>query len=735
MPLSVPQIDDRAQREILDEALARIPVHNPEWTNFNDADPGVTLLQLFAFMTESLLYRANLVPERNRRKFLQLLGIPLRPAGAAAGVITISNERGPPTTVTLPRHLPVAAGAVGFITGNALDVLPVEARVFYRARLAAGAERQRAERLYTQLYAGDEDDPAELDFYRTAALEPPAPGARIGAVGLSDTVDGAFWLALLVREADGAGETVRNEVAAGIAGRTLTLGLSPAWDAAQRELRPGRSRSPSPALSFDISTGEFADDQPRYRPLAAHADGDPLEETTLVQLTLPGDGAFKAWHELDPMEDGVGELPPALEDEELAERVLCWIRIRVAQQDDDAPAVSEGWAARFSWIGINAARVAQQVATPPQRVGTGTGEPDQTVSLANTPVIPETVVLTVDGEPWRRTEDLLAAAPEIVTGAAAAAGGADARVYEVDRESGTIRFGTGHAGKRPRAGAVIVASYAYGGGRAGNVGVGGIRTAPQLPAGFKVTNPLPTTGGDDGESVEDAERRIPLHLKHRDRAVSAEDFRDIVRETPGVALGRVEVLAAWHPSIGAPAPGVVTLLLVPRDPQRPEAPVPDRRFLQAVCRHLEPRRLLTTEVVLRGPEYVALSVAIGFDVVAGVEIATVREGVTSALRTFLSPLDGGQDERGWPLDRPVEDRELWARAARVPGVAAIRGVRMFDAGGAEIATLPLSGLQLPRLDHISVRAGDAEDLAAERPAVAPDAAARRVPVPVVPASC
>ena len=61
MPLVVPKIDDRKYDQILAEALARIPVHNPEWTNFNDSDPGITLVQLFAFMTENLLYRSNLI--------------------------------------------------------------------------------------------------------------------------------------------------------------------------------------------------------------------------------------------------------------------------------------------------------------------------------------------------------------------------------------------------------------------------------------------------------------------------------------------------------------------------------------------------------------------------------------------------------------------------------------------------------------------------------------------------
>ena len=109
MPLTLPKLDDRSYQEILRETIARIPAHTPEWTNHNDSDPGVTLLQLFAFMTENLLYRSNLIPDRNRRKFLQLLDVPMRPASAARGVVTVVNQRGPLETVTLPGGLPVQA--------------------------------------------------------------------------------------------------------------------------------------------------------------------------------------------------------------------------------------------------------------------------------------------------------------------------------------------------------------------------------------------------------------------------------------------------------------------------------------------------------------------------------------------------------------------------------------------------------------------------------------------------
>src|SRR5215472_9800305 len=135
MPLTIPTLDDRRYQDLLNEALARISVHNPEWTNFNESDPGVTLIEVFAFLTENLLYRSNQIPERNRRKFLSLLGIPLQPAVPAHGLVTISNDRGPLATLSLNDDIEVLAGQVPFRTDNGLDVLPIEAQVYFKRQI------------------------------------------------------------------------------------------------------------------------------------------------------------------------------------------------------------------------------------------------------------------------------------------------------------------------------------------------------------------------------------------------------------------------------------------------------------------------------------------------------------------------------------------------------------------------------------------------------------------------
>lgn len=73
MPLDIPNLDDRRFTDLVEEALALIPSHAPEWTNHNLSDPGITLVEMFAYLSEMLIYRLNRVTEANQRAFLRLL--------------------------------------------------------------------------------------------------------------------------------------------------------------------------------------------------------------------------------------------------------------------------------------------------------------------------------------------------------------------------------------------------------------------------------------------------------------------------------------------------------------------------------------------------------------------------------------------------------------------------------------------------------------------------------------
>src|SRR5262249_33321040 len=114
MPLPNPIIDDRSYQQLRDELVNRIPVYTPEWTDFNPSDPGVTLIELFAFLGENLLFRFNQTPETPKLAYLKLLQIPLIPAASATGLANMTTAL--PAGVLVPLATPVAAGSLGFET-------------------------------------------------------------------------------------------------------------------------------------------------------------------------------------------------------------------------------------------------------------------------------------------------------------------------------------------------------------------------------------------------------------------------------------------------------------------------------------------------------------------------------------------------------------------------------------------------------------------------------------------
>ena len=555
MPLQIPKIDDRRYQDLLDEALSRIPVHNPEWTNFNRSDPGVTLIEIFAFMTENLLYRANLIPERNRLKFLQLLGIPLNPATSARGIVTFFNERGLKETIPLISGVEVSAGEIPFRTERGLDVLPIEGKVYFKRPL----KNQESEIVdyYNQLYASFQNESLEanvdLTLYETAVLD----GKDEKGISLADdTIDNSVWIALLAKENENV-EDIRKQIAA----KTLSLGIVPALDDTTFVLSPGgqqANKENSAWLSYKIP--QLPDDKklpenpnervPEYKLLDAVANANVLTEPGTIEITLPEENGLYLWENLEPLEPGADDFPPTLEDTKLNERLITWLRIT-----GNETAVN----VRFLWIGINAAMISQRTKVTNEVLPNGTGEPDQTAKLARSPVVPKSLKMFVTvgnvTEEWFETDDLLSAGSEVSAPDLRQPPGAkksnqnNPKVFYLDAEAGRIRFGDGLHGERPPLDARITVSYDYGAGIAGNVGAETIKTAPALPAGIKVSNPVRTWGGADKENVLDGEKQVSRYLQHRERLVTAADFEKIVMRAPGVLIGRVEIIPTFNPEL------------------------------------------------------------------------------------------------------------------------------------------------------------------------------------------
>jgi predicted phage baseplate assembly protein len=88
MALPVPHLDDRTFQNLVDEAKRMVQQRCPEWSDHNVSDPGVTLIETFAYMVDQLLWRLNRVPEKTYIKFLELIGLSLQAPTAARTDVT-----------------------------------------------------------------------------------------------------------------------------------------------------------------------------------------------------------------------------------------------------------------------------------------------------------------------------------------------------------------------------------------------------------------------------------------------------------------------------------------------------------------------------------------------------------------------------------------------------------------------------------------------------------------------
>ncbi|MGC5075658.1 putative baseplate assembly protein [Agrococcus sp. DT81.2] len=712
MALIGPILDNRTQDQLREELVRRIPAYSPEWTNHNESDPGIVLLELFAHLGESLLYRFNQIPETTRIEFLRLLGVQPRPARPASVLLSAVTEE--PAGVQVLKESPTSAGRVSFQTLDELYVWPLEAIAAGKTSTDEGADDSKADAVSrVALQQGE-----QAAFYRTAltSLDPNAPEAQ--TIDVSKQMDAALWVALLARETTDT---------AALAGKTLFLGIAfderfetpPVLEKLEQrernQFRAGALTEDPPATLWELWSGPGS----ALVPIAVLGDTTHGMVTTgVVRLELP------VLPRLRSLGDGGKDSPPPIDDEEIRDKVVAWLRVSRPASNDIGDAID-----RVRWVGANCVTAEQSITPPPELLGTGTGDFDQRFALTHPHVLPETVRLQVEeSDGWTEWIEVENFARSRI----------DDRHFAVDHEHGAVVFGRARV---PQLGERIrVPSYRYSEGAAGNVPPGTVTSLPSHPA-VTVTNPLPARGGADAASLTDALAAIPAEVHRRDRAVAPDDYRDLVMELSEIA--RAEVLPTFHPDTpDVAAAGVTTVVVLPNeDIRNPAAPLPDLDLLRRTARFLEPRRLVTAELYVIPPEYVQVAVSIGVQVRRGYQVDAVRRWVETIVRQYLGAVPPkGPDGAGWPLGRTVRAAELEAVAVQVEGVEYAVGTRLALVIAAtdtaprsivEQETIPLRSWQLPEVVAIDVARGEPTEPGASRgPEPGP-----QVPVPLPPEVC
>ena len=758
MPLIAPVLDDRSFEDIYLELRNRIPVYTPEWSDHNETDVGITLLQLFAYLGEGLQFRFNQIPEATQVAFLKLLDVPMRPARPSQALVRFESKTR--HGIALYGGDQVKAGKTLFTLTQDATIWPLDCIAVARRSLLSEEDlaTPRAcieflEKLDPEIRVAVQ---GSVDAVKSASGEDAVAPYEIvtmasdgssDPIDFSNTADNCVWIAVLASADLGIPVADLPDANAGlkrVAGRTLSLsvGFSP------------KARFPDNRRGEAVRPGGWA--IARLAGLAGKAQGRRQHRLRTGArrrrhqhgLHQRRRGAARtAGRSRDPRRAaGAGRprghwrLPtrarrrpgraPLVLAARLAQRQEPHRRSAAHHAQRRALRASRGGRARAAWDRDRPARSGLHA-----RPCAGLLDARYPVRLQ----VEESGTWT----DWTRVDTLDASsAPD--------------RHFVVDAEAGRVQFGE----RYPQLGERIrVNSYHYGGGAAGNVPPAAIdkigdpcpgpsppdplRRPLQVTSALKLANPFAAYGGLDGESIDEALRRIPIELRRNRRAVARDDFASLALETPGLELGRAECMPLFHAPSRSRKPGCVSVVIWPsRDPQHPNAPLPDCVGAGASLRWLDRWRLVTTELYVIPPTYRRIAVAVSVKVREGYGLDAVRDWLDVLLRQYLAPLPPyGPDGHGWPLGRRVFARELEGVAMQVEGVEYIEALRLDVATKsadsetwAPIEVLTLNEWEVPEIAAITV-VDDATALPAPGTGLSPPPTRPPVPVPVLKDKC
>jgi hypothetical protein len=263
--------------------------------------------------------------------------------------------------------------------------------------------------------------------------------------------------------------------------------------------------------------------------------------------------------------------------------------------------------------------------------------------------------------------------------------GPNSRHYRLDRASGELEFGNNIHGRIPPAGGDNIVAFAYqaGGGVAGNVAAGEIKSPVTAVAGVdSVINPTPAGGGSEAATPEDMLEFGPAQISNRGRAVTTDDFENLTLEASR-EVAKARCLANRNAE-GRSEIGWTSIHLVPHSNDK--TPQPSLELRRAVSRYLTSRADLTMidegHLFIGPPEYVPINVDVTVFAKSLDAVARAELNVRQKLDQFLHPLTGGVDGTGWDFGRDLAASDIYRLLEDIDEVDHIEKLRL-SAGDAE----------------------------------------------------
>ena len=622
MGFQTPRLDDRSFADLVEEARRRISLYTPEWTDHNLSDPGITLIELYAWMTDIILYRLNRVPDKHYIKFMELLGMRLREAEPARAPLTFWLSAPQEDKLTIPIGTAVSTTrtetdpVIVFSTDFDLDIhVPIMTQVMTSSS-APGGGRQFKLHPVNRVESGGQG-------FAIFPSSPPQPGDALYIGFEQDMSRHIIGLDMLVDTAEGAGVDPTNPPYV--------------WE----------------VMSRDDESGWTVAETDQDSTLSFNVDG-------IIRLHLP------------QMARGTRN-----------DQTAYWLRCRLDPQPNVrsynvSPQIKRLTVA--SWGGTvdatNVTRVRNEI------LGRSDGTPGQRFYLEHTPVAPrlpgENLLIRIDEnreEQWTEVSDFASSKAEDRHYTIDSSSG-EVRLGPAlpQRDGGVQRFGQ----IVPQGAMLVMRGYRSGGGVIGNVAARTLNELKtSLPYVARVMNRQASYGGLDAESLESAKLRVPGHLRSLNRAVTARDFEYLTLEAAPGKISRAYCLQS-----PLTRPGEIKVLVIPAIPRLQGFISPESLQLQPDLReevrdYLDERRLLATQLDVLPPDYHWVETEVRLRATVNYDRDLVRRAIETKLFNYLNPLVGGADGQGWPFGRDLFIADVMAVLLTVPGVNFVRSVRLF----------------------------------------------------------
>ncbi|MFS0555389.1 putative baseplate assembly protein [Brevibacillus sp. 179-C9.3 HS] len=695
-------LDDRYFEEIVEQAKNGITKLQPEWGDHRHHDPGITLLEMFAWLMEMQQYYLNRITEKNERKFLQLMGV--RPENQKCATTDVTFF-GVSEEAILPEKTRLFAGNLPFETEHSLVLVPASLdRVLVHTEsqttdvsssnahngvsyYAFGQEPKTGNRIYLgfdqPLPVGKavsiglrlfEDYPVPIVPLTPTSFFVPSASLVWEYYGQNDRTQQMGWSPISRVSDETMNFSFSGRVLIELEGEMKPLMLYPANDQPRFWLcvtmRAGRFELAPRMEKIELNTVSVVQKETFSEVWEFDGTGQ-AEQSLVLTSSLPLDGTVEVqWKEGRGWYSGWDEDEP-----DQADTGVFSYRVF---RDPGHGTTTIRFGSEMPVGSRNIRVIAYQSDWAGQRlVGESNGLPNQVFRLNTQSILPESLVIQVARqvedspfpfwEDWTLVTDFDRSGPQ------------DRHFMLVDSDGSEVVFGNNEHGAIPErvegmAGIRII-SCQSGEGAKGNVQ--GDQITRFLPrnrqrTAVEVTNPRPASGGSDRETIDQAKRRMRMEWKKPQRAVTAEDYEAIALAVPGLRVARAKAIPLYRVGeLGASeqnAAAQMTVVIVPFSDQ--PTPLPSEGFLRTVRHQLEQRRLLTTEVHVVAPAYIKVTVFA--TIVVDPAFADKKQIVLQALKQYLTPLDvhnpSTHQGKGWEFGRPVYKSDLYEVLNQIEGV-------------------------------------------------------------------